>query len=100
MGVKRKKDTVIDSILTSELEISRDDKWGPRVTLKNWEQTDYIEDVFAEHFGLDYEFKVSDDDEKRYALFFAEKASFDEVEKAVKAINEFHRSTGKVYETI
>ena len=90
----------IDSTLTTKLEVASDEMWGPCIYLINWEHADYIEDVLAEHFDLEYQFKISDEDENKYVLYFADKASFKDVEKAARTINEFHLSKGKLYETI
>jgi hypothetical protein len=90
----------INSLLLSNLKVSSDSKWGACIKLLNWEHCDYIEDVFAEHFDLEYEFKIADDDEQRYILFFAGKATSSEVEKVVSSINEHHQQTCKLYETI
>ncbi len=90
----------INSVLLSKLSVSNDPKWGVCVNLINWEHCDYIEDVLTEQFDLEYEFKITDDDEKRYILFFVDKATSAEVEKVISTVNEHHQQTGELYETI
>ena len=87
-------------MLLSKLVVSTDPKWGACIKLLNWEHCDYIEDVLAEQFDLVYEFKVSDDEEKKYMLFFADKAVFSDIEKVICIVNEYHQRTGELYETI
>jgi hypothetical protein len=88
-----------DSLL-SEISVYKDPQWGPSVALVDWEHLDYIEDVLAEQFDLEYEFKIVDDEAKRYVLHFENKATWSEVEAAIDTINTYHAKHRKLYETI
>ena len=86
--------------LLSNISVSESKKWGAMIKLINNEHIDYIEDVLAEHFDLEYEFKIVDDGKKEYVLYFEEKAKIEEVEEAVNMINLYHSNNGKLYGTI
>jgi hypothetical protein len=86
--------------LLSEISVYKDPQWGPSVALIDWHHLDYIQDVFAEHFDIECEFKTDDDETRRYVLHFNNKATWSEVEAAINAINTYHAKHGKLYETI
>ena len=84
----------------SQLTVKTDPEWGAMIKFFDWEHMDYIDDVCAEHFDLDYDFKIDDDEEKRYIIYFNEKATLPEVQRVINKINEFHRESKVIYETI
>ena len=86
--------------LLSKLTVTECKDHGATVKLIDYEHTDYIEDVLAEHFDIEYEYKISNEEENEYILCFGEKASTEQVEKATKLINSYHSKNGKLYETI
>ena len=86
--------------LLSEIAATESDKWGAMIRLINDEHTDYIEDVLAEHFDMDYEFKVVNEDTKDFIIYFNDKAKLKDVKKAVNTINAFHKQNSELYETI
>jgi len=54
----------------------------------------------AEHFDIEYEYKIINEEDNEYILCFAKKATTGQVEKATKSINSYHSKNCKLYETI
>ena len=80
--------------------MNADEKRGPNLILDSWEHIDYIEDVLCEHFDVEYEYKISDEENNRYVLFFGLKVNSDALETAINAINTYHKEIGDIYATI
>ena len=93
--------TMVDkSILTNRIELSNDPEFGLCVELCCWDHLDYIEDVLAEHFDVEYDFKVDDPDSSRYALFFGEQADETALRKSISEINRYHACTEQIFVTV
>ncbi len=86
--------------LMSQLIVEIDDSWGAMIEFIDWDHMDYIEDVCAEHFDLDYDFKIDDDENKKHIIYFNDKATFNEVQNVINKINQFHLESPVIYETI
>ena len=86
--------------LLSKLSVTKSKDHGATIKLIDYEHTDYIEDVLAEYYDIEYEYKIMNEEENEYILCFANKATTEQVEKAVKLINSYHTENGKLYETI
>ena len=68
--------------------------------LDDWEHRDYIEDVLAEHFDIEYEYVVEGEQFGKHTLYFSENTGLKALEKAISEINRHHSSTNVLYETI
>jgi len=68
--------------------------------LDDWEHRDYIEDVLAEHFDIEYEYVVEDERSGKNTLYFSENMDLKALEKAISEIDRHHSSTSELYETI
>jgi hypothetical protein len=90
----------MNSYLLAELSISTDEEHGPMLVLDNWEHIDYIEDVLCEHFGVEYEYKIIDEENNQYVLYFGVKANGDVLVESINSINTYHKETGGIYATI
>ncbi len=90
----------MQNYLMSQLTVKSDPDWGAMIKFIDWEHMDYIDDVCTEHFDLDYDFKIDDDEEERYIIYFNEKATLAEVQRVINQINEFHLKSEVIYETI
>ena len=86
--------------LLSKINVSESSEHGAIVKLIDYEHTDYIEDVLVEHFDLEYEYKIIDNENNEYILCFAKKATTKQVEKAITTINNYHTKYNTLYETI
>ena len=89
-----------NSSLLTELRLSADEKRGMNLILDGWEHIDYIEDVLCEHFNVEYEYKIVDDESNQYVLYFGLQVNNDTLVNAIKAINTYHKETGDIYATI
>ncbi|MEM8498034.1 MAG: hypothetical protein AAF542_08420 [Pseudomonadota bacterium] len=69
------------------------------LALTGWEQQDYIDDVLTEHFDIECEYQVVDDEAKIYRIFFPPTCRT-ELESAISEINAHHVKHGKIYQTI
>ena len=68
--------------------------------LDDWNHRDYIEDVLAEHFDIDYEYFIEDEKSGKYTLYFCDSAKETTIENAIEEINKHHASSSDLYETI
>lgn len=82
------------------LELRFDPEHGPVLDLDDWEHRDYIEDVLAEHFDIEYEYVVEGEQFGKHTLYFSENTGLKALEKAISEINRHHSSTNVLYETI
>jgi hypothetical protein len=73
---------------------------GLVLDLDNWDHRDYIEDVLAEHFDIDYEYLIEDEKSGKYTLFFCDSAQVSDIEGAIAAINIHHASSTELYEVV
>ena len=69
----------------------QDTQYGAAIKLLDYEHIDYIDDVLIEKFDVDCEFRVMDDENQKYILYFGSKFSFDEVSSVVSQINAYHQ---------
>ena len=88
------------SDLRRKLELRIDPEQGPVLDLDDWSHLDYIEDVLAEHFDIDYEYVVEDEKSGRYTLYFCESAKVSDIDRAIEAINSHHASSTQLYEVV
>ena len=88
------------SDLRRKLELRIDPVQGPVLELDDWNHRDYIEDVLAEHFDIDYEYLIEDEKSGKYTLYFCESNKVADIENAIEAINKHHESSQELYETI
>ncbi len=88
------------SDLRRKLEFRIDPEQGPVLDLDDWNHRDYIEDVLAEHFDIDYEYLIEDEKSGKYTLYFCESNKVADIENAIEAINKHHASSTDLYETI
>ncbi|HED33914.1 MAG TPA: hypothetical protein ENJ08_06810 [Gammaproteobacteria bacterium] len=86
--------------LLSQLKVSETNEHGAIIKFRDYEHSDYIEDVLVERFDIEYEYKIMNDEKNEYILCFAKKATTKEVEKAINEINSYHDKHSKLYETI
>ena len=86
--------------LLSKITVTESNEHGTIVMLIDYEHIDYIEDVLAEHFDLECEYKIINDEKNEYILCFAKKATTEQVEKALSEINSYHTKNNIIYETI
>jgi hypothetical protein len=84
----------------TEIKLEVDTEYGPLIRLIDFDHTDYIEDVLCEVFGVEYEYKVVDDEKGIYILYFGLAASMINVGSVIKDINNKHATTAKLYDTI
>ncbi len=82
------------------LELRFDLKHGPVLDLDDWDHRDYIEDVLAEHFDIEYEYVVEDEQSGKNTLYFSENTDLKALEKAILEINRHHSSTTELYDVI
>ncbi|MCH8499076.1 MAG: hypothetical protein LAT63_11405 [Marinobacter sp.] len=82
------------------LELRIEPEHGKVLVLDDWEHRDYIEDVLAEHFDIEYEYFVEDQKSGKNTLYFSEKTDLKALEKAIAEINMHHSSSSDLYETI
>jgi hypothetical protein len=85
------------SDLRRKLELRIDADQG---LVLDWDHRDYIEDVLAEHFDIDYEYLIEDEKSGRYTLFFRDSAEVSDIESAIVAINIHHTSSTELYEVV
>ena len=88
------------SDLRRELELRIDPEHGAVLELGNWNHRDYIEDVLAEHFDIEYEYLIEDEKSGINTLYFPATIDIAVLEKAISEINEHHKSSSKLYEVI
>ncbi|WP_144395613.1 hypothetical protein [Pleionea sediminis] len=88
------------SDLRRKLELRIEPEQGPVLELDDWNHRDYIEDVLAEHFGVDYEYLTEDVKSGKYTLYFCDSNKVEDIENAIAAINKHHASSQDLYETI
>lgn len=88
------------SNLQRKLEVINDAQLGPVLKLDDWEHKDYIEDVLAEHFDIEYDYSAQDEETGNYSLYFLGAAELDNIQKAVETINSYHSSSKELYATI
>lgn len=86
--------------LLSEITVFQDTQYGAAIKLIDYEHIDYIDDVLIEQFDVDCEFRVMDDENKRYILYFGSKLSFDEIATVISKINAYHKMEQNLYETV
>ena len=86
--------------LLSKLIVNKSEEHGPNIKLIDYEHCDYIDDVLTEHFDIEYDYKIINDDTKAYILCFTNKITSEKVKKAVSTINNYHSSNKELYETI
>ena len=86
--------------LLSKLKVEANDEEGASIQLIDFEHMDYIEDVFAEHFDMEYDCKIVDEQHKRFILFFGDLHSIIKVTEIAKQINAFHKSYRMLYSTV
>lgn len=80
----------------SKIEAVKHESWGPSIELINFEHCDYIEDVLAEVFDVEYSFYQTDNDEE-YTLFFDDNISFELLCKIIVEVNIYHETNKKEY---
>lgn len=83
--------------LLSEITIETDLSTGPTLKLIDWHHRDYIEDVLAEVFDIEYDYFVENDDES-VTLYFTDKVDLASLISTVEKINGFHKSKNKEFE--
>lgn len=88
------------STLLKELRISCDPDFGMCLELFSWDHLDYIEDILAEYFDIEYEFKIQDSENSRYALLFGNSVEESILENALLAINRYHAYSRQLYVTM
>lgn len=88
------------SDLRRKLELRIDPEQGLVLDLDDWNHRDYIEDVLAEYFDIDYEYLVEDEKSGRYTLYFCDSAKEIDIQNAIDVINKHHASSSELYETI
>ena len=88
------------SDLRRKLELRIDPDQGLVLDLNDRNHRDYIEDVLAEHFDIDYEYLIEDEKSGRYTLYFCDSAKEIDIFNAIDAINKHHSSSSELYETI
>ena len=88
------------SDLRRKLELRIDPEQGPVLDLDDWNHRDYIEDVLAEHFDIDYEYLVEDEKSGKYSLYFCGPEKSAVIESAIEAINKHHASSTALYEVL
>lgn len=81
-----------------ELRISVDQ--GPVLDLDDWNHRDYIEDVLAEHFDIEYEYLIEDEKSGKNTLYFCDSTNIDVLVSAIAAINKYHEGPNDLYEVI
>lgn len=82
------------------LELRIEPEYGKVLVLDDFEHRDYIEDVLAEHFDIEYEYFVEDPQSGKNTLYFSEKTELKVLESAIAEINRHHSSSSDLYETI
>lgn len=87
------------SDLRQKLKLRVDPKQGPSLELDDWSHRDYIEDVLAEHFDIDYKYFIEDKKSGGYTLYFCDSVEVTDIENAIEAINRHHASSLNLYET-
>ena len=83
-------------IYLSPLEIKKDNKSRYFIELESYNHIDYIEDVLAEHFDFDYDFRGDDP----YIIGIYEKSKTDRFREIIEQINMHHKTTKELYKTI
>lgn len=86
--------------LRRTLELKTESENGPALELDDWDHRDYIEDVLAEHFDLDYQYVVEEEESGRYILYFCESVKTSVLESAIEAINNHHASSAELYKVV
>lgn len=82
------------------LELKIAPERGIVLVLDDSEHRDYIEDVFVEHFDIEYEYFVKDEKSGINTLYFADTTDIKTLEKAISEINKHHFSSSDLYKTI
>jgi hypothetical protein len=90
---------VIDPLIF-RIEVYEDSEWGATIKLNSWDHLDYLRDVFAEVFDVDYDFHAVDKVASRYLIHFNGKADIDNVRHIVAKIDSIHEKTRKLIETV
>ncbi|CAI3932418.1 MULTISPECIES: hypothetical protein [Alteromonas] len=85
------------SYLLSSLKADFHNEFGPFIELLDFEHRDYIEDVLAEIFDIEYEFSQELENES-FILYFCNRISFESLTLVIKQINVFHKEQGRLYE--
>jgi len=88
------------SDLRRKLELRIDPVQGPVLDLDDWNHRDYIEDVLAEHFDIDYEYLIEDEKSGKYTLYFCDSAKVSDIQSAIEAINYHHSVSSELYEVL
>ena len=88
------------SDLRRKLDLRIDPVMGPVLDLDDWNHRDYIEDVLAEHFDIDYEYLIEDEKSGAYTLYFCDTAKLADIESAIEAINHHHATSPELYEVV
>ena len=88
------------SDLRRKLELKVDPENGLVLELDDWNHRDYIEDVLAEHFDIEYEYLVEDEKSDKHTLYFFDSVEQSVLEKAIEVINKYHASSKELFEVI
>lgn len=86
--------------LRQAIKIINDPEFGPVLKFDDWEHKDYIEDVLAEHFDIEYKYYAKDEESGHYSLYFQGAAELETITKAIETINNYHSSSKELYATI
>ena len=72
----------------------------PELELDDWDHRDYIEDVLAEHFNIDYDYVVEDESTGKFTLHFFESTTITTLQNVIDVINRHHALSDELYGTI
>ena len=88
------------SNLRRKLELRISTEQGPVLDLDDWYHLDYIEDVLAEHFDIEYEYLIADEKSGKNTLYFCDSTDIDVLQNAISAINKHHEESSELYDVI
>ena len=81
----------------SPLEVKKDDESRVFIELLHYNHLDYIDDVLVEHFGFDSYCLSS---EAPYIICVYEESKISRFYEIIEQINNHHKSTNELYETL
>jgi len=86
--------------ILSKIEVKEHSEFGASIELIDYEHRDYIEDVLCEKFNLESAFVSNEDITGDYVIYFAEKATIDQVKSVVAEINRYHIENDKEFTVV